>query len=326
MGPFYERPLRSYQRPRRAQSRDCSRVCEGQPLVVEDQLWSLRRFMRLTIALFACFHSCMNKQARPAIDRLLRGISTDHVETVRDAWRELLQDRANSVTQIQEKLASSAWGENPRGPLSKYLGVLLALLDELDTAAFETEIARLRKSKLHPMHLKTLDILSQRIREEPAIHVADEIPVFVASDIADRSVVARNIESWSKTEGLSLDKVTRIDVIARRPELEYLGKYNLFFSGIVLTWPVTSARGVKLWWRRLDAEFTFYHEVGHHVSGHIEGGQVAEQEQEANEYARSMMRNSRPALTSIGRMFLWLLRPLLKRVIASARGGRAGAT
>lgn len=278
-----------------------------------------------TIAVIAYYYLFMNKKTKPALDRLLRGISTDHVETVRDAWREILQDGANSVAEIQDKLASSAWAENPRGPLSKYLGVLLAILDELDTSAFEKEVARLRKSKLHPMHIKTLDILSQRILEKPAAHVAGAIPVFVASDIADRSVVVRSIEGWSKTKGLSLENVTRIDVIARHPELDYLGKYNLFFSGIILTWPANSASGVKLWWRRLDAEFTFYHEVGHHVCGHVEGGQVAEQEQEADEYARSMMRNSRPVLALFTRILLWPLRPLLRRVIAPVGHTRVDA-
>lgn len=268
----------------------------------------------------------MNERTRPAIERLLRGISTDHVETVRDAWQEILQDGDNSIREVQGKLASSAWSENPRGPLTKYFGILLSILDELDASTFEKEIERLRTSKLHPMHAKTLDILSRRILENPATHVADKIPVFVASDIEDRSVVVRNIETWSKTKRLSLDNVTRIDVIARRPELDYLGRYNLFFSGIILTWPTGTARGVKLWWWRLNAEFTFYHEVGHHVSGHIEGGHVAEQEKEADEYARSMMRNSRPVLTLIGRMLLWPLRPLLKRAIASSRRYRDDAT
>ena len=94
----------------------------------------------------------MKEKTKPALDRLLRGISTDHVETVRDAWREILQGGAESVAQIQEKLASPAWAENPRVPLSKYLGVLLALLDELDSSAFESEISRLRRRKLHPLH------------------------------------------------------------------------------------------------------------------------------------------------------------------------------
>ena len=257
----------------------------------------------------------MARNDRPAIDRLLRGISTDHVETVRDAWRELLELGEQSTVHVQEKLASSAWSENPRGPLPKYFGVLLCILDALDPAAFEQEIARLSNSDLHPLHRKTLDMLSQRIFEEPATHVGCGVPVFVASEISDRPVVIKNIETWSKTKGLSLEGVTRIDVIARTPELDYLGKYNLFFSGIILTWPANHASGLPLWYRRLDAEFTFYHEVGHHVSGHVEGGQVAEQEQEADAYARQMIRNSRPVLVVLGRVLLWPVRPLLHKLV-----------
>ncbi|MFX0540332.1 hypothetical protein ACEWPM_001180 [Roseovarius sp. S4756] len=260
----------------------------------------------------------MTEKTRPAIERLLRGISTDHVETVRDAWRELLQGGAEATLQVQEKLASSAWSENPRGPLAKYFGVLLSILDELDASAFEQEIRRLRNSNLHSMHERTLDLLSRRVHEYPATYVGDQIPVFVAPGIADRSVVIGNIERWSKTKRLSLDNVARINVIARRPDLDYLGRYNLFFSCIILTWPASTPKGIKLWWCRLNAEFTFYHEVGHHVSGHIEGGRVADQEKEADKYASSMMRNSRPVLTLIGRMVFKPLAPLLKRIIASS--------
>ncbi len=167
------------------------------------------------------------------------------------------------------------------------------------------------------MHTLTLDVLSQRILDKPAMHVAHGIPVFVSPDIGDRSLVVRNITRWSKTRDLSLKNVTRIDVIASRPELDYLGAYNLFFSGIILTWPTDPARGVKLWWRHLMAEFTFYHEVGHHVLGHIEGGQVLEQEKEADEYARSLLHKSRPVLISLGKMLMWLFKPLLRLMNAS---------
>lgn len=245
------------------------------------------------------------KERRLPVDRLLRGIASDHVETVRDAWRDLLKDGEASVPQILDKLESSAWAENPRGPLSGYLCVLLLILDELNKSAFEKEVARLQRSKLHPLHAKTLEVLSQRIVEEPVAYVANGVPVFVTFDIADHSLVVRSIDIWSQTRGLSLENVTRIDVIARHPDLEYLGKYNLFFSGIILTWPADAARGVKCWWRLFQGEFTFYHEVGHHVSGHIEGGQVTKQEKEADAYARSIMRNSRPVLMWLGRTLLW---------------------
>ena len=256
----------------------------------------------------------MKKTAKPPIERLLRGISTDHVETVRDAWRDLLVQRETSVAAVRTKLASTAWQENPRGPLAKYLGVLLAILEEMDPEAFAQEITRLQNSRLHPLHRKTVDVLSQRMKDEPATFIGRDVPVFVSPEIEMRSVVIGNLERWSRTKGLSLENTTRIDVIARLPQLDYLGLYNILFSGIILTWPNGDARGLRLWYRRLDAEFTFYHEVGHHVLGHIEGGSVREQEQEADSYAHKMMRNSHPILIAVGRLSLWPLRPLMKRL------------
>ncbi|WP_368345920.1 hypothetical protein [Pelagovum sp. HNIBRBA483] len=256
-------------------------------------------------------------QRRPAIDRLLRGISTDKVETVRDAWRELIGEGASSAQLIQEKLNTSAWLDAPRGPASRYFGVLLALLDEVDPAAFEKEVDRLRASRLHPLHRQTLELMAKRIGEVPAMHLAGGIPVFVSSDIADRATLIAGMQRWSQTRGVSLAHITRIDVIGREQGAGYLGKYNRFFSGIVLTWPSGPSRGIRRWWRRLDGEFTFYHEIGHHTAGHIEAGQVDTQEQEADDYARTMMANARPVLTSVVRALIWPFRPLLRRLAAA---------
>lgn len=265
----------------------------------------------------------MTHTTRPAVDRLLHGIATEHVETARDAWREALHDPAPALAQVLDKLASSAWAENPRGPLHKYFGVLLALLDELDPCAFQQEIARLRATNLHPVHTLTLDILAQRAKDRPATVLADGTPVFIARDIADHQTIIRFIERWSRTRGVCLDQVSRISVIARHPVLDYLGSYDLYFSGIVLTWPADPAKGIKLWWRGLDTEFTFYHELGHHICGHVEGGQVADQEREADDYARAMLRRSRPVFTLIAGILLLPFQPLKKHLIAYVERKRA---
>ena len=199
--------------------------------------------------------------------------------------------------------------------MPKYFGILLALLSEVDSDAFRQEITRLRKGKLHPVHRRTLNLMAKRLDDTPSTLLAGNIPVFIADDVADPPRIIRNLQRWSKTKGLSLENVTRVDVIAARPELDYLGKYNLFFSGIVLTAPTTPPEGLTKWFETLRNEFTFYHEVGHHVHKHSEGGQIEEQEQEANDYARAMIRKARPILTGIGRCVGWFLKPLLDRLI-----------
>lgn len=260
-----------------------------------------------------------SEAAEKNLSRLLRGIATGHVETVRDTWRALLRDRPHGLPAILDRLDSPAWADRPRGPAVAYLGTLLALLHEIAPSAFADEIARLRATALHPAHRRTVNLLARRVEDRPVGHVAGDIPVYIAPEIARPDQLARLIARWSRTPGLDLAGVTRIDVIALAPELDYLGRYNLFFSGIVLTWPRVAPRGPALWWHDLNGEFTFYHEVGHHVCGHAEGGIVAEQEEEADAYARAAMRRARPIPTLIARAALLPFRPLLRRLEAALR-------
>ncbi|MEM9342824.1 MAG: hypothetical protein AAGA87_07245 [Pseudomonadota bacterium] len=72
-----------------------------------------------------------------------------------------------------------------------------------------------------------------------------------------------------------------------------------------------ATRGDRFWTVRFRAEFTFYHEVGYHVCGHVEGGTVAEQEREADAYAAWMLWRPRPVLRLVRLMLLpvlWLLK------------------
>ncbi|MDQ2091526.1 hypothetical protein [Marimonas arenosa] len=245
----------------------------------------------------------MSGTGKTATTRLLRGVSTGDVETVRDAWRDLLALGAAAVADIEARLESDAWAQPPKGPSGKYLGVLLALLSELDGTAFAAAIHRLQAGKLHPLHARTVKIMAGRLAENPLLSVDPGVPVYVADDLPGRTGIAAEIAGWCDTPGLELDTVSRIDVIGHVPGMDYLGRYNLFFSGIVLVWP-----GIELgprWLRRLSREHTFYHEVGHHACGHVEGGQVTEQEREADAYAAKMMRAAHPVMVPVGRFLFW---------------------
>ena len=266
----------------------------------------------------------MSGSAKPPLERLLRGISTNHVETVRDAWRALLADGAPSVPAVLDKLDSAAWKDRPRGPTGPYLGLLLALLDELDPAAFVAEIDRLQRSKLHPMHRLTVEMMARRATDAPIGRIGPGIPVFVAPEIEDRDAVLARLTRWSRVTGLDLASVTRVDVIARRSDHDYLGRYNLFFSGIILNTPSRPYRGLRGWLDRIEAEHTFYHEVGHHACGHLEGGQVAEQEREANVYARRMFRRAHPVATAVLYVPSKLLSLLIRLVVPKRTLVRAG--
>lgn len=167
------------------------------------------------------------------------------------------------------------------------------------------------------MHRQTLGLVARRRGDTPRFRLAGTVPVYLADDIAGDRRVHLCLTRWARTPGLQLENLARVDVIARRPELDHLGLYDLYHSGIVLTWPRRPRRGLAGWASRLSAEFTFYHEVGHHACGHVEGGTVAAQEREADDYARTMFRRAHPVLTAVGRRLLRPLRPVFKRIVAS---------
>ncbi|MDU8928955.1 hypothetical protein RXV86_16295 [Alisedimentitalea sp. MJ-SS2] len=256
----------------------------------------------------------MKDEAESELNRLMRGVSSDHVETVRDAWRAVLAAGDSAVPLVRHRLQSDVWGSPPKGPVGKYLGVLLAVLHQLDAKVFGVEIERLQCERLHPIHAQTVKIMAGRRNEAPVAWVGpitEQVPVYVSKDLDDRRGIAEKIDHWCHTPGLDLRKVTRIDVIDHAPGIDYLGCYDLFFSGIVMVWP--GIRAGPRWLRRLAREHTFYHEVGHHACGHAEFGQVTEQEREADAYAAKMMRVAHPVLIRVGRVIFWPLRGLARR-------------
>lgn len=194
------------------------------------------------------------------LNRLLRGVATQHTQIVRDAWREL------------------------------------AALEQLDAAP------------LYPMHRQTITTLAQRLSDTPIGYVAHTVPVYVARDVPEPAQVMDDIAGWARMAGMTFDGVTRVSVIARHGDLQYLGCYDILYLGIILTWPVAASGPGLRWLRQLETEWAFYHEVGHHVCGHLEGGQVAEQEAEADAFASARFRQAHPMISGIGRAITWPLR------------------
>jgi hypothetical protein len=244
----------------------------------------------------------MKHSSKAMLNRLLRGISTHHVQTVRQAWRELLNDRQVATPLVREKLCSNAWRDKPIGPSASYLGVLLALLHELSPEEFKKEIQRLRAEPTHPLHSNTIEMMAKRHGDQVFGNIIGQIPVYISREIDKPELIFSYLQRWSQTRDLAFSKITRVDVIALHPEMDYLGRYNFYYDGIILAWQNEVSPGFKHWWRKTRTELTFYHEVGHHYYQHSEGGQVKEQEQEANEYQWRMFRNAHPFLITFGKV------------------------
>ena len=246
----------------------------------------------------------MSHASKVALNQLIQGIATQNVQFVRDAWRELLNEPQTSSHLVCKQLRSDAWLKKPVGLSAVHLGVLLTLLHTLDAELFRNEVAKLRAEPLHAAHTQTIEMIERRYSDRVFGKIGDEVPVYISQEIDQPELIFTLLQRWSKTRDLAFSNVTRVDVIALRSEMDYLGRYNLYFNNIILTWQNEVSSVPAQWWRKICTEWTFYHEVGHHFYQHRESGQIEEQEQEAEDYAWRVFLNAHPILKNSARLIL----------------------
>ncbi len=254
----------------------------------------------------------MANSANASVNRLLRAVSNHNLPATRQAWRELLETGDDAIPLILQKLDSDSWTKKTRGPAGDYLAVLLTLLRWLDPEEFKQEIKRLRSRRLHALHRQTVDLIAKSYGEQVYGKLLGKVPVYISEEIEEPELVYRYLQRWSKTRDLALSDVTRIDVNLYHSKLEYLGLYHIPFGSIVLVWRNDVSGILKRWWRKIQTESTFYHEVGHHYHQHGEGGQIDEQEKEAKQYSSKMFRNAHPIAVPTLRIILFPLWMFLK--------------
>ena len=229
--------------------------------------------------------------------RLLRGVAHDDTQQIRDGWRGVIAAGALSIPTVMEKLQNGDWENFTNKIEGRYLMVLISLLHELDVDLACKEVARLLVNKPHKLHRHTLEAAQSLLHDLTGKFECRGIPFAISSEIANFPLVRAKLEKWIKIiPQEDLAHLTRFDIIAHNPKFDYLGQYNLLFSGIVLVWPAPQTNLLGRWTYDLIAEMTFYHEIGHHACGHLEGGQVEEQEAEANKYSGRFIRKTRPVL------------------------------
>lgn len=246
------------------------------------------------------------------LDLLLRGVSQNDFRRIRDAWRALVAFGPLSTSAITAKLRKSQWKARPNGYEARYLMVLLSLLNEIDPSAARVEISRLSSRKIHPLHQITVKFAATWINDRPHVSTCKGFPIAISAQIANPDQVQGYIERWLNTPPpADLANITRIDVVSYQPRFDYLGQHNILFSGIVLVWPEPETNISDRWLSILRAETTLYHEIGHLALGHLEGGQVKEQEDEANKYARKRIRKNRRILLIVVILLGPIIFPLL---------------
>lgn len=236
-------------------------------------------------------------EPKDSLNSLMRGIANHDTQLTRDAWRDLIEIGPAAVPVVLEKLHATTWAKHARGPQTRYFAALLGLLLAMDKAAAHAEMTRLSNSKTHPLHRQTLKLAMAQLEDTPAEYRVRGIPLVISNDLPQPEKIRTLISKWMGQVPVNdLENLTRIDVVPYQPQFDYGGRYNIYFSGVILVWPALSEDDFfpLPWLNLLLTEQTFYHEIGHHAHGHLKFGQVKTQEDQAKEYALKMSMRAHP--------------------------------
>ncbi|MEP3275712.1 MAG: hypothetical protein ABJN26_07970 [Stappiaceae bacterium] len=127
------------------------------------------------------------------------------------------------------------------------------------------------------------------------------IVIFEEKTIDPRYDASKHVQIWLKNlPEEDLEGIPFLYIVEDQSSFDYLGQYLPHFGTITLIWNTFfHPQNPIQWLARIGFEGTLYHEVGHHRNKHTEGGQVPEQEKEANTYARHYSTRAHPHIARV---------------------------
>lgn len=180
-------------------------------------------------------------------------------------------------------------------------GLASILHDISEDASLEFIDAALARN-CHPVNKAVLNVIGRFRRSDFREKLVAGIEILESKAIDERYRATSHVSRWlGNVPDNDLRGISRIYIIDADLDQDFLGYYLPSSALITIVWLTFFHPSIPVQWAfRLSQERTLYHEIGHHKHGHTEGGQVPEQELEADRYSRKLMRKSHPRLRQIG--------------------------
>ena len=259
---------------------------------------------------------CAQLEINAAIKQLKRALMTRQTDLGRDAQKMLFAAGEAATEPLLRELRQINFSKKPHPlELSLVTGFCLALHD-INERESEKFITNALSKRCHPAVRSSLTGILRHKTSDYRQSDYQGIQIFEHAKIDKRRNASDHVKGWlGNIPDHDVEGISRIYLIKKANWQDFHGYYAQTLSVIVLVWKEYFHPYNPLqWFVRFSHERTFYHEVGHHFHRHSESGHVPEQEQEADAYARRLMRNAHPRLVS----FASFLRPLV--------GGKASET
>ena len=242
--------------------------------------------------------SIQDQEIRTSLKTLIRGLTQGNRSDEYEAYKALYKIGAPAIPQIRDAIFQSNWSKVKRPNEIRYVSGLVSLLRDINEVEAEGVARQLIENGCDNTVKQLVTSICSFTLTDYLMYDIQGIKVYERKELFKHDVRSK-LERWlNNVPGKDLKEIERIYVITYDGR-DKAGSYRPILFTIELVWYNPFSRHDPFSWFLLqNIERTLYHEIGHHVHRHS-FGQIPEQEQEADAYARRLMKISHPVLGKI---------------------------
>lgn len=254
------------------------------------------------------------QKIRAEIKKLLGAVAHSNSPEAMKAHKVLVKIGSPAIPYIEESLlkvdfSQGALRHSTTGVL--YVTSLVNLIHDIDEDASRNIARKLIQQGCDATIAQRLETINSFTLDDYFQYEIKGVSVFEYKKIESKYEVRPNLEKWfENVPDDDLKEIERIYIVNQTEEQDYAGYFMPIFCYIKLVWDTPQEEHYPIWlkfllWLSLmNMEFTFYHEIGHHVHRHTRDKKLKqEREDEADRYARRRFLSSRPTLQKFHEIF-----------------------
>lgn len=239
-----------------------------------------------------------DKEIRNAISKLKRAFMTDNYDLQAQTRVELATYNEHPAAPLLSELDRLDFAKIEYPENLKLIAGLASSLHDVSEMQSRKFLIRTLAGECHPSVSAILKSIKRFDNDNFAKCSFGKIEIFEELALDKGLRATDHVLKWlDNVSDEDLQGINRVYVLDDDIERGYIGNYAPLLNVISIIWRRPYFRRAQFnWLRRITVEKTFYHEVGHHACGHLEYGQVPEQEEQADLYARKHMLVAHPRI------------------------------